>query len=40
LTRSDPLIHMSVAGAVNGLLDFLAWWLDWKSRVILPPIVD
>jgi hypothetical protein len=23
LTRSDPLIHRSVAGAVNGLLDFL-----------------
>jgi hypothetical protein len=24
LTRSDPLIHRSVAGAVNGLVDFLA----------------
>jgi hypothetical protein len=23
LTRSDPLIHRDVAGAVNGLLDFL-----------------
>jgi len=23
LTRSDPLIHRSVAGAVNGLADFL-----------------
>ena len=23
LTRSDPLIHRSVAGAVNGLVDFL-----------------
>ena len=23
LTRSDPLIHRSVAGAVNGLFDFL-----------------
>ena len=23
LTKSDPLIHRSVAGAVNGLVDFL-----------------
>ena len=23
LTRSDPLVHRSVAGVVNGLLDFL-----------------
>ena len=23
MTRSDPLIHRSIAGAVNGLVDFL-----------------
>ena len=32
LTRSDPLIHRSVAGAVNGLVDFLE-----AERKCVPP---